>query len=159
MVHSIQTNLCGLFWMRQTHCLLSRQQRHHQMVRAWTMTSQSFHRMYVRFRHQMACVWTMTNQSSRRMSELLHQMVCVWTMSQSCLLMSEYFHHQTMTAHQCFQTIPGYRMQIRMSCFPYGDRRSCSYTMADCSNQRARLGYFGSRLSSCSSRNTDVHQY
>jgi hypothetical protein len=80
MVHSIQTNLCGLFWMRQTHCLLSHQQRHHQMVRAWTMKNQSFHRMSGHFR-RMACAWMMKNQSSLRMSELLHQMVCVWTMS------------------------------------------------------------------------------
>ena len=149
MVHSIQTNLCGLFWMRQTHCLLSRQQRHHQMVRASTMMIQRCHHLSVRF-HRMACASTMKNQSSLRMSELLHQMVCVWTMSQSCHQMSECFHHQT---------IHGYRMQIRTSCFPCGGQRCCSYTMADCSNRRARLGYFGSRLSSCSSRNTDVHQY
>jgi hypothetical protein len=81
MVHWIQTNRCGLFSMHRIHFRMSNPLRFHQMVRAWTMKNQSFHRMSGRFHHQMACVWTMTNQNFHRMSELLHQMVCVWTMS------------------------------------------------------------------------------
>jgi hypothetical protein len=159
MVRSIQTSRCGLFWMRQSHCLLSRQQRHHQTVRAWTMRSQSYHQMSGRFHRQMACVWTMTIQSCLRMSGLLHQMVCVWTMSQSHHLMSECFHHQTMTVHQCYQTIRGYRMRIRMSCFPCGGQRCCSYTLAGCPNRRAQLDCSGNTKNSCSSRNMAGHQY
>ena len=158
MVHSIQTSRCGRFWMRRTRFLLSLLLRRHQTVLVWMM-SQSYHRMSGRFRHHSASVWTM-NQSYHRMSgRFLHQTASVWTMTiQSCHRMSGR-HHQLMIFPQRFQTIRGYRMRIRMSCFPYGGQRCCSYTLAGCPNRCAQLDCSGSTKNSYSSRNMAVHQY
>jgi hypothetical protein len=159
MVHSIQTSLCVRFSMRRIHYQTSILLRCHQMVRASTMMIQSCHRLSVRF-HRTVYASTMKIRSYHRLYVRFHQMACASTMkSQSYHRLCDLLHLQRMIVPQRFQRSHGYRMRIRMSCYPCGGQRCCNCRLAGCSNPHDQLDYFCNTSSSYSNRNTDVHQY